>query len=128
MAFARLNAQKRRPIKVGIHNDIAAAIPDLGLIEIKRALRFYCSDLRYHRACVAGADRLDLDGNGAGTVTAAQAQNAKRLIAGIEAKLAQRRQHRAKSSAPPAPTAPKRLSLANLREAAAMRKSQGAGQ
>jgi len=69
--FARLNARTRRPLKVGIYRDITAAVPEIGIIEIKRALRYYCGDLRYHRACVDGADRLDLAGNVAGTVTTA---------------------------------------------------------
>jgi sRNA-binding protein len=119
--FARLNDRRRRPLKIGIRDDITAAIPDLAPIEIGRALRLYCSDLRYHRACIDGADRIDLDGNVAGAVTTAQAENAKATIAGIEAKLAQRRR-RSATSAPAAPPAPKRLSLADLRAAAAARK------
>jgi sRNA-binding protein len=123
-AFARLNAHKRRPLKVGIHQDIVVAFPDLDPVEIGRALRFYCSDLRYHRACIDGADRIDLDGNVNGTVTAAEVENAKRLIAGIEARIeAKRVPHKAKAApgAPPLPP-PKRLSLADVRAAAAARR------
>jgi ProP effector len=120
-AFARLDARTRRPLKVGIHNDIAAAFPDLDPVEIKRALRFYCGDPRYQRSLVEGATRIDLAGNGAGTVTKAEAENATRAIAGIGAKLAQRHQRRA-TSAPAAPGAPKRLSLRDLRQAAQARK------
>jgi sRNA-binding protein len=115
-AFARLNAHKRRPLKIGIHNDLAAAFPDLDPVEIGRALHWYCGDLRYHRACADGAERIDLSGNVAGTVTTAQAENAERMIAGIEAKLARA------TSAPAAPSAPKRLSLGDLRQAAQARK------
>jgi sRNA-binding protein len=125
-AFARLNARIRRPLKVGIHLDIRAAIPDLAL---SRALRFYVSDLRYHRACTEGAPRIDLDGNGCGTVSAAEAENSRRSLQGIEAKLARRREQRA-ACCNPAPTiAPektKRLTLDDLRAAAANRKVNGA--
>jgi ProP effector len=120
-AFARLNAQTRRPLKVGIHAEIAAALPDLSAIEIKRALQFYTRDVRYHAACIEGAERIGLDGHAAGTVTAAQAENAKRAIADIESKLERRREcHTAPTSPPPSP--PKRLSLSDLRAAATARK------
>jgi ProP effector len=117
LAFARLSASTRRPLKVGIDRDIAIAMPEIGIVEIKSALRWYCGDLRYHRACTEGADRLDLDGNVAGAVTTAQAVSAKATIAKRQAQRAR-----------PTPPAPKRLSLASLREAAAMRKLQGTGQ
>jgi ProP effector len=126
-AFARLSDRHRRPLKIGIHLDIAAAAPDLNPIEISRALRFYVSDVRYHRGCTEGVERIDLDGNPAGAVTAAQAENSKRSVAGIEAKLAQRRERRAATSAEPAPPEkPKRLTLADLKAAVAQRKLQGA--
>jgi sRNA-binding protein len=68
-AFARLNARIRRPLKIGIHLDMQAAIPDLDPVGLSRALRLYVSDLRYHRACTEGAVRIDLDGNACGTVS-----------------------------------------------------------
>jgi sRNA-binding protein len=131
-AFARLNDNRRRPLKVGIHVDIAAALPDLDEVAIGRALKFYVSDLRYHRAVAGGAERIDLDGNPAGTVSAGEAENSKRSVAGIEAKLAKRREHLAAARPQPTPTTqpekPKRLTLADLKTAVAQRKlaAQGA--
>ncbi len=125
-AFARLNDYRRRPLKIGVHLDIRAAIPDLDPIEISRALRYYVADVRYHRAVVEGAERIDLDGNPAGTVTAAEAENSKRSVAGMEAKLAQRRS-RADSTPPATALAPKRLSLSDLKTAAASRKLSAQG-
>jgi ProP effector len=117
--FARLNARTRRPLKVGIHIDIQAAMPDLNPIGILRALRFYIGDLRYQQACIEGAARVDLDGNSAGIVTAAQAKSAQHLVAILETKNKQRQERRAQ----PAPaSAPKRLTLADLRAAATRRK------
>ena len=124
-AFARLSDYKRRPLKIGIHLDIAAALPDLDPIGISRALRFYVSDIRYHRACIEGAERIDLDGNPAGVVSQTEAGNSARSVASIEAKLAARRQRRAAESSP-APTTipekPKRLTLADLKVAVVQRK------
>jgi ProP effector len=129
-AFARLNAWDRRPLKVGIHTEIAAALPDLSAIEIARALRFYTNDLRYQAACIEGAERIGLDGTPAGTVTAAGAEHAKRVIAAIESKLERRRECHTAPASPspsPSPSPPKRLSLSDLRAAATVRKLEQQG-
>jgi hypothetical protein len=87
-------------------------------------------DVRYHRACVEGAERVDLDGNATGLVTAEQAANSARSIKCIEAKIAQHRHGRAPQAAPvptPAPPPPPRLTLTALREAAAKRKLAAGG-
>jgi ProP effector len=141
-AFASLNARTRRPLKVGIHADIAAALPDLSALEISRALGFYCRDRRYHAACIEGAERIGLDGEPAGTVTAAGAEHAKRAIAAIdERRREQRTAPTPSSSSPslpaptpaplpapaPTPTSPKRLSLSGLRAAATARKLEQQG-
>jgi ProP effector len=125
-AFARLNARSRRPLKVGIHADIAAALPDLTGIEISRALQFYCRDRRYRTGCIEGAERIGLDGKPAGIVTAAEAEHAKRAIAAIESKLERRRERRT-APTPPSPSPPKRLSLSDLRAAATARKTLNIG-
>jgi sRNA-binding protein len=119
-AFARLNARTRRPLAIGIHAKIAAALPDLSATEISRALQFYCRDLCYH----AGA-RIDLDGTVAGAVTAAEAEHAKRAVADIEIKLKRRRERRTAPMSSPSP--PKRLSLSDLRAAATARKTPNTG-
>jgi ProP effector len=77
--------QRRRPLKLGIHRDVAAALPALSVMEIKTAMRCYCGNLGYNRACVEGAARIDFDGNAVGTITADEAANAKHQVACIKA-------------------------------------------
>lgn len=65
---------RRRPLKVGIRDDIVAAIN--GAIEprwLNRALSFYTHNVGYLHSLRAGAVRIDLDGNAAGEVTEEQA-------------------------------------------------------
>src|SRR5437762_2018930 len=64
----------RRPIKIGIDGDIVAR--GAGAIqgrELRLALTRYCSSGSYLRSCKAGAERVDLDGNVAGVVSAGHA-------------------------------------------------------
>jgi ProP effector len=77
----------RRPLKVGIAKDIATAAE--GAItpeELGAALHVYTSHKRYLRTLQEGAQRVDLDGNAVGTVTAEQAAAARRRIERIEAR------------------------------------------
>jgi sRNA-binding protein len=79
-AFAVQN--QRRPLKLGIHADIAAAIGG-GLTpkELRRALRWYTGSLGYLRGMLPGAARLDLHGQPSGVVTATEAQHAQEMLA-----------------------------------------------
>jgi sRNA-binding protein len=130
--------KRRRPLKVGIDKDIAAAIGDIvSMDELKVALRAYVSNEAYLDACFVGAWRIDLDGNVVGTVTAEQAVRAAALVVRkIRARAAARA--KTKSSAPavsdaaaaapgiaPAGIAPavRRTSLADLKMAAMARKA-----
>jgi ProP effector len=92
--------RRRRPLKLGIHLDIAAAAPEIPAKEIRTALRIYVTNTGYLHACKAGATRIDLNGEPAGCVTDDEARNA-----------AERRTARSK------PAAPKRLGLADLKRA-----------
>jgi ProP effector len=75
--------QHRRPLKVGIRDDLAAAAAG-ALTPAKIALaRHYTSSLAYLRACHAGADRIDLDGQVVGRVTAHEAAVAATKLAQI---------------------------------------------
>jgi hypothetical protein len=65
-----LYEQRRRPLKLGIYNDILERLagvvtPD----ELKPALRYYCDNNIYRRRLLAGAWRYDLDGAVSGAVT-----------------------------------------------------------
>lgn len=72
-AFAGAEA---RPLKVGIHHDLAAREPWSTKL-IRRALAGYVNRPRYVKALKEGATRIDLDGNPAGTVDATAAQTAQ---------------------------------------------------
>ena len=69
-----------RPLKLHIHKDLAAA----GYLRkaTKRALAAYCLRRAYLNAMLAGAPRIDLDGQPAGEVTEDQAALAQAMLSG----------------------------------------------
>jgi sRNA-binding protein len=95
---------RRRPLKIGIHNDIIDRVGELGAVELKSAMRCYCGQRVYLMACTEGATRIDLDGNAAGIVTAEEAAHAKAALDRLTQKafaraFAKRRQAREERSA-----------------------------
>jgi sRNA-binding protein len=65
---------RRRPLKVGIHKDIQAALgTTVSSEQLSRALVCYCSVPEYQSRLKDKAARIDLDGRPAGVVTAAEA-------------------------------------------------------
>jgi ProP effector len=61
---------RRRPLKVGIRDDVIAAMAGvMSADEVASALRYYTNAVVYQRTLIASASRIDLDGNPAGTVT-----------------------------------------------------------
>ena len=84
-AIMRLDLQKRRPLKIGIVQDVRALLPEIPAEVIGNAMRIYCSDRRYLACLTAGAPRVDLTGANVGTVTAEEAASAKlRLDKAVE--------------------------------------------
>jgi sRNA-binding protein len=74
--------QRRRPLALGIHKEIAAAMPTLTKEQIKTAMRSYVANIAYLRACRAGAARVNLImGHEVGVVMAAEADNSAARIA-----------------------------------------------
>jgi ProP effector len=59
---------RRRPLKVGIHVDILGH-GVLTPAELNVALRFYVGEINYLKAVRTGAERIDLNGEIAGTVS-----------------------------------------------------------
>jgi ProP effector len=136
--------QPRYPLKVGIHADLMAALG--GAVrprDLKSALRAYTSNPAYLRALSAGAARVSIDGSPAGPVTADDEAAAKARLAELgqpapsgtaEAKAPPALQapptNSSISGASPAqrsaPAGPKRLSLADLREAGRRRREAAA--
>jgi ProP effector len=112
-----VNPSYRRPLKLGIHVDILAQLSDMiAPRDLSNALCIYVSNIRYQRALVAGAERVDLKGMPAGTVTTEHADIAKAQY--------KRQREKRKVAAPVVepPTADaRRISLADLRTAAKAR-------
>ena len=72
-----------RPLKIGICPDILARRPVLTRRELGTVLGVYASRVMYLQSLVAGAIRIDLDGNPAGEVSAADAEHAASTLAEI---------------------------------------------
>jgi len=126
---------RRRPLKIGIDTDLLAALGGtIRRTELIRSLAMYCSSDGYLDRVRTGAWRVDLEGKPAGAVSADDEKHAKAKQAGIRTRRevvmaaaitqsAARRAHgpmlAAKAEAGPGA---KRLSLADLREAAGRRR------
>src|SRR5215472_16120843 len=96
--------QRRRPLKIGIHNDLLIALNGtLPPLELSHALRAYTGNAYYLTMLRKGAWRLDLDGKPAGTVTAKDEASARQTLA--------KRKARHTPKPQPQPPQPKRLSL-----------------
>lgn len=128
--------QRRRPLERGIHQGILAALDGaMTPQELRRALRYYVGKW-YLRALVAGAARLSLDGSPAGEpVSAEEAAAAAARLAGYAARRCRQTPSisapapgsaltsAARTTSAPAPV-PGRISLADLRHAAQLRKAR----
>jgi len=135
--FCRTN---RRPLKVGIYDEVISRHPEMSKPQIKRLLKEYTQSPEYWSTLTAGTPRIDLAGNVAGEVTAADEEDARRKIAkgarrvAIEDRSAAG-QPRAKPVADRAgqqnaipetltPSGPPRVGLAGLKAAAQARRAR----
>jgi ProP effector len=130
--------QHRKPLKIGVHHDIAAAAP--GLLSLRRrriALHRYTHSLGYLGNLRAGVERIDLNGQPAGVIGEEEAEAARKQF---KEQLAHLRAWKAGKKAvkpvttpavvvgviaepkPEAPPAKIALSLAGLRESARRRR------
>jgi sRNA-binding protein len=83
--------KQRRPLKVGIHKDLLAALEDtIPRNELDGAMKYYVRGLSYLQSLVAGGQRIDLQGNEAGEISEADKQDAMHHL-----KRAEQRQERA---------------------------------
>ena len=90
-AFVLEKYRPHRRLKVGVAADILARCPVLTRRELGPALGVYAKRVMYLQSLVAGAIRIDLDGNPAGEVSAADAEHAAATLAGILASRETRR-------------------------------------
>jgi ProP effector len=67
---------KNLPLKIGVHRDIKAAMPELSMTWIRRALGAHTRDPGYRQGLVPGRERFDLEGKPAGLVTEREALGA----------------------------------------------------
>ena len=112
--------RRRKPLKLGIHDDIlAAAKGAISPDELKIALRFFCANVCYLRACVEGAARIDLDGEAAGCVSADEAAHAGQRLAQYRT----RKPRPARPAPKPAEPTTRPITLSDLRASAAARKA-----
>jgi ProP effector len=76
--FCRTN---RRPLKVGIYEEVISQHPEMSGPRIKRLLKKYTQCPEYWSTLTAGTPRIDLEGNVAGQVTVTDEADAKQKIA-----------------------------------------------
>ena len=81
--FELEKCRPHRPLKVGIAADLQARCPALEWRVLRVALAAYTGRVMYLRSLVAGAARVDLDGNPAGEVSARDAEHAASRLAKI---------------------------------------------
>jgi ProP effector len=80
------------PLKIGIFEDLMAHATEFGADEaqLRAAIKTWCGGSRYWACMVEGAQRIDLAGQPAGVVTAADANRARRLETHREKRAQQR--------------------------------------
>ena len=104
---------RRRPLKIGIHNDIVAALDGaVTSAELSRALGAYTANAVYRSRLRAGAVRIGLDGEPAGEVSEDEACGGPKLAG-----------HKTAAKPPKEIPKPQRLGLADLKRAALQRKA-----
>jgi ProP effector len=112
----------RRPLKIGVDRDLHAADTGLSRRQLRQTLSRYVGSAGYLEAMREGAARIDLAGEPAGTVIAAEELHAVAKLLEREAKAATPTSE--SEPTPALPAAPKRLGLADLRAAARERREQ----
>src|SRR5215471_868029 len=133
----------RRPLKIGVCEEVISQHPEMSRHRIKRLLKTYAQSPEYWSTLTAGAPRIDLAGNVAGEVTAADEEDAKRKTAKEARRVAAEAiEDRSAAARPPAkpvaerageqnaipetltPSGPPRVGLAGLKAAAQARRAR----
>lgn len=73
------------PLKVGIRNDVIAAMSEYKAQKVRSALKHYFNIVRkeYLRLLVAGGPRFDLEGNECGSITEREQEVARTQLEGL---------------------------------------------
>lgn len=105
-----------RPLKIGIRQDIRAALEGVSGVRISRAVLLHIATAEYQAALAAGGARYALDGSPAGEVTAKEARHAKAILDGkasLPTTKTRKKPKRVKASkaSPPESTKPATTSL-----------------
>lgn len=119
-----LDTDQVRPLKNGVREELYDAAAQISHRRISAALARYCRSPSYLKAVKEGVARIGLDGEPAGQVTATEAEAARKQLAalGKRNKAAKEKEKAAAKPAAAAASGPKRLSLSDLKKAAAARK------
>jgi ProP effector len=116
--------KRRKPLKIGVHLDVMAALGDtVSRTQLGIGLRYYVGNHCYLKACREGADRIGLDGQPSGKVSADEAKNSAASLAG---RLAKKQTKKNAPASPAIAATPKRITLDDLRAAAARRQQDKA--
>jgi ProP effector len=100
-----VNPRLRRPLKLHVERDIKADELALAVghpVDVEAAVAYYTNNISYVESLLAGAVRVDLHGNPAGTVTPAEAIAARKQVDGIRRTIAARKAEQQQPPAPPA--------------------------
>jgi len=82
LAFAAPSAPPPwRALAIGIRGELVRRLPAVPKAQIRVALKIYCTSRPYLAGLVAGAPRIDLDGNAVGAVSEEHAVRAKLALA-----------------------------------------------
>lgn len=74
-----------RPLAVGIHAALVAALPEFDPAVLQRAIQLHCSRARYLKAVRAGGERWTLEGRVAGQVSEAEQLHASQRLHAMDA-------------------------------------------
>lgn len=90
------NRDNIRPLKIGIQEDLVAD-EKVAKNKIKRALASYVRSLGYIRSIREGVERIDINGQAAGQVTAEEALHAKNKLRDLNKKRREQQAEREKA-------------------------------
>ena len=86
-----------RPLAIGIHKSIIAALPDIDKNALRRTLQRYTASTAYLKVIAAGGSRFGLDGAPTGDITADQQKQANQDLKDRFRKQAEQRREQLKA-------------------------------